>query len=57
MELKKAHMAGIKKQLKIEREKVTCNACRGSGWIISACGTFESQSQCHKCRGEGKVTY
>jgi len=45
----------LSRALKIEREKIQCPRCKGSGRIISYGGTFESNSQCIKCSGEGKI--
>lgn len=38
-----------------EREKVICKECKGKGHIISyGSGTLMSESQCWKCRGDGR---
>lgn len=44
----------VKEELKKEKEKVICEKCKGRGLITSNYGTFTSNSQCSKCRGEGK---
>ncbi len=46
----------LKRELKTEREKVQCRACGGSGRISTRGGTFESNSECWKCRGEGRYS-
>jgi len=44
----------LRVELKAERDKVHCETCDGRGRISSAFGTFVSNSQCWKCRGEGR---
>ena len=44
----------LQRKLKAEREKVGCRACNGTGRTQVYFGTFMSDSQCSKCRGEGK---
>lgn len=44
----------LKLKLKNEHEKVICRECNGYGRIITRGGTFESNSECPKCRGEGR---
>lgn len=46
----------LRKALKKEREKIICAECNGKGRIITYGGTFQSDSECYKCRGEGKVS-
>lgn len=46
----------LKKELKKEREKETCDECKGVGYTTSYGGTFQSTSQCIKCRGEGRIS-
>ncbi len=46
----------LKKELKKERDKISCDECKGVGYTVSYGGTFQSTSQCTKCRGEGKVS-
>jgi hypothetical protein len=40
--------------LKREQEKVVCSPCKGSGRIYTAGPYHGSDSQCWKCRGEGR---
>lgn len=42
------------KELKIERRKVHCRECSGSGRIYTPGPYHGSDSQCWKCQGEGK---
>ena len=44
----------LKKDLKDEQEKVICKECKGKGYTVSYGGSFQSESQCYKCRGEGR---
>lgn len=37
-----------------ERNKVHCRECNGRGRIIMSFGTMQSDSECWKCRGEGR---
>jgi DnaJ-class molecular chaperone len=43
-----------KDELRRERAKVHCRECNGKGRIVSFGGTFEFNSQCWKCNGEGR---
>ena len=43
----------LKRKLDIERRKVVCKECGGSGRIIESCGTFVSNGSCWKCHGDG----
>ena len=45
----------LRKELIFEREKVACPKCAGRGRVISRFGTMQSDSECSKCRGDGKV--
>jgi DnaJ-class molecular chaperone len=45
----------LKDELKAERRKVVCPECKGSGRIICDVGFRSSESECSRCRGEGKV--
>jgi len=45
----------LKRQLKAEKEKVECPACRGEGRIITY-GVRSSNMHCTKCNGEGRVS-
>ena len=53
-------LAGEVKQLKtaldIEKRKVVCPDCRGTGTVYSTGPYHCSTSQCSSCRGDGKVT-
>ena len=44
----------LKDELYKERNKRTCNSCAGNGRIISYFGSFQSDSECISCRGEGR---
>lgn len=48
-----AELAKVKAELRREQDKVVCTNCGGRGRVIDECGTFTSNSECHKCRGEG----
>lgn len=48
-------LAETQAKLKAEREKVVCVLCKGSGRIYSQGPYHGSDSQCWKCRGEGRV--
>lgn len=38
-----------------EREKVICKECKGKGFLVSyGSGTLMCESQCWKCRGDGR---
>jgi hypothetical protein len=43
----------LKTELKAEKEKVVCALCHGKGRLISYGGTYQSDSQCYGCNGEG----
>ena len=49
-----SEVSSLREQLKAERDKILCPVCRGSGSIITRGGTFECESQCDRCRGEGR---
>lgn len=44
----------VEAELKAEKELMHCQRCNGTGRLISYGGTFQSNSQCWKCHGEGK---
>lgn len=44
----------LKFKLKLEEEKIHCSECNGEGRITSAWAGRSSNSECWKCRGEGK---
>ena len=44
----------LKKKLRDEQDKILCEVCNGKGKLISYGGTFQAESQCWKCRGEGR---
>lgn len=46
----------LKMKLDIEKNKVHCEVCNGTGSITSYGGTMECRSQCYKCHGEGRYT-
>lgn len=43
-----------KRALDVERSKVHCRTCNGTGRTHTYGGTMMSDSPCWKCRGEGK---
>ncbi|WP_434706698.1 hypothetical protein J3Q07_16585 [Pseudomonas sp. D4-18] len=46
----------LRKQLKIERSKVFCTACQGTGRMIERVGSgHSSNSGCWKCNGQGSI--
>lgn len=45
-----------KRALAEEREKVVCPECKGQRWIETPGPYHSAISQCHRCRGEGKVS-
>lgn len=46
----------LTKMLEEEREKVHCHKCNGRGRIYSQGPYHGGDSECWKCRGEGKVS-
>lgn len=50
-----AELEAAKKSLYIERNKVGCNSCKGTGRIQYMAGPWHTDSQCDKCGGEGKI--
>lgn len=50
-----SELAKTQNLLEIERSKVVCPSCLGSGSTISHGPHHSSYSQCYRCRGEGKV--
>ena len=49
-----AELKETKKLLALERSKVFCKECEGKGRITTQGPYHCSDSQCYKCRGEGK---
>lgn len=47
-------LADAKRALRAEQEKVICRVCNGHGRITSQGPYHSSNSQCHKCNGDGK---
>lgn len=47
-------LKNIKVELAKEREKVFCQVCSGTGRQAYASGVWDVNSQCYRCRGEGK---
>jgi hypothetical protein len=45
----------LKKELRIERDKVVCPECKGSRRKIDYGPYHSGESECFKCKGEGKV--
>lgn len=50
----KSEVEKLKRELRDEREKVWCKDCRGTGRIIIPGPYHSGESQCSKCRGEGR---
>ena len=46
----------LKKELKIEQEKILCKECNGLGRIITYGPVHSADTECSKCRGEGRHT-
>ena len=43
------------KELRREKDKIFCKECGGNGRIVMGCGlSHTSDSECFKCRGEGR---
>lgn len=53
---KDREIAGLRKQLQVERDKVHCEACNGKGHIVENYGTRSSESTCLRCYGEGRYS-
>lgn len=51
----KAENESLKKSLDIERRKVVCPTCKGSGSTTTYGPVHCATSQCFTCKGEGKV--
>ncbi len=49
-------LAETKRKLRVEESKVACQECNGRGRIYTAGPYHGSDSECWKCRGDGKVT-
>lgn len=46
----------LEKALQVEKSKVGCQTCQGTGRLESPVGTSHwSNTECYKCNGEGKV--
>ena len=45
----------VKKELKLEKSKVSCPQCAGRGRIYTPGPYHGSDSECWKCNGEGKI--
>lgn len=45
----------LKRELSNERNKVVCRECNGHGRTTTQGPYHSSNSECYKCRGEGKV--
>ena len=45
----------LKRSLETEMAKSFCITCQGTGRITESSGVRSSNTQCWKCRGEGKV--
>jgi len=51
----KSEADDLRRQLAAERNKITCRECGGSGVIVTPGPCHSAESQCWKCRGEGRV--
>ncbi len=49
-----AEIESLRSKLKAEEQKVHCKECGGRGRITENFGTRSSNSECWKCRGEGR---
>lgn len=45
----------LQRELSKERSKRVCEECSGRGRIVTNGPYHSSDSECHKCRGEGKL--
>ncbi len=46
----------LMKELKIERDKIHCEKCNGSGSITTSGSVRSSISRCWECNGEGRYS-
>jgi len=46
----------LKRELRIERDKILCKECNGSGSITIHGPVHSGTSQCSDCRGDGRRT-
>lgn len=46
----------LKREIIKERDKVICDNCNGRGRIVTQGPHHSSDSECYKCRGEGRVS-
>lgn len=44
----------LQKLVILERSKVTCKECSGTGRYVSNSGPWQVSGNCHKCHGEGR---
>lgn len=44
----------LRKELRRERDKVTCRECNGHGRLSYDAGPWAVNTECSKCRGEGR---
>jgi DnaJ-class molecular chaperone len=44
----------LRKEIRRERDKITCRQCNGHGWATTQGPYHYSTSQCFKCHGEGR---
>lgn len=45
----------LRRELRREQDKVICSECNGKGRLVSPGPYHSSESDCWKCRGEGRV--
>lgn len=53
---KDAKIEALQRSLEAEKDKVHCRECDGRGRIIENFGSHSSNTECWKCRGEGRVS-
>lgn len=53
-EIERLESARLRRELEIERSKVTCPNCKGHGSIFGYGPYHSSVSRCDKCNGEGR---
>ncbi|MCG8291926.1 hypothetical protein [Pseudomonas entomophila] len=49
-----SELGDLRKQLRCERNKIACKACKGSGTLHFSGPYHGSTSSCHKCNGTGR---
>lgn len=54
-EAEKSEIQKLKDELWKEKQKRVCKECSGHGWITTSGPYHSSTSECHKCRGAGRL--